>query len=276
MTMRKMSSKLGTTRIIRVPFGASTNWGDTAGASRAVRVGDTVHVSGTVTKGETAAEQTAGCLEIIGDAVRSAGGRGLRDVVLTRIIASDITNDLAEIGAAHKSAFEDAGAPPPANTTIGGIFPRPWIRVGVEATAVVQQAEPATQFSTQPVHNTIHRFFHILDGLEPTDGGTGLSTLFAAGGSLHIQKAGLVLSEPEDIDGWAAKMQATWAGQPTLHTEANIVLEQPEPGLAVNHSTWFAYVGGSLASYGTHADVLEATGDVWRFRRRVVRHLYSS
>ena len=117
---------------------------------------------------------------------------------------------------------------------------------------------------------------HILDGLEPTDGGTGLSTLFAAGGSLHIQKAGLVLSEPEEIDGWVAKMQGTWAGQPTLHTEANIVLEQPEPGLAVSHSTWFAYVGGSLASYGTHADVLEASGDVWRFRRRVVRHLYSS
>jgi len=275
--MRTRSFRRLCSSIIRVPFGTSTNWGDTAGASRAVRVGDTVHVSGTVTKGETAAEQTAGCLEIIGDAVRSAGGHGLRDVVLTRIIASDIANDLAEIGAAHKSAFEDAGAPPPANTTFGGSFPRPWIRVGVEATAVVQQAEPAAQSSSpQPVHNTIHRFFHILDGLEPTDGGTGLSTLFAAGGSLHIQKAGLVLSEPEEIDGWVAKMQGMWAGQPTLHTEANIVLEQPEPGLAVSHSTWFAYVGGSLASYGTHADVLEASGDVWRFRRRVVRHLYSS
>ena len=72
--MRTRSFRRLCSSIKRVPFGTSTNWGDTAGASRAVRVGDTVHVSGTVTKGETAAEQTAGCLEIIGDAVRSAGG----------------------------------------------------------------------------------------------------------------------------------------------------------------------------------------------------------
>ena len=73
--MRSRSIRRLCSSIARVPFGASTNWGDTAGASRAVRIGDTVHVSGTVTKGETAAEQTAGCLEIIGDAVRSAHGR---------------------------------------------------------------------------------------------------------------------------------------------------------------------------------------------------------
>ena len=38
----------------------------------------------------------------VADNFEAAGGRGLRDVVLTRIIASDIANDLAEIGAAHK------------------------------------------------------------------------------------------------------------------------------------------------------------------------------
>lgn len=127
--------------ITRVPMGASTNWGDSAGVSRAVRIGDTIHVSGTVTKGDSTGAQVSGCLAIIADAVRSAGGRGLQDVVLTRIIAADPAKDLAEIAAAHKAAFADAGAEWPANTTFGGSFPRPWIRVGVEATAVVQ-SEP--------------------------------------------------------------------------------------------------------------------------------------
>ena len=135
---RACSTKVLTTR---VPMGPSTNWGDSAGVSRAVRIGDTIHVSGTVTKGDTAGAQVRGCLSIVADAVRSAGGRGLQDVVLTRIIAADPANDLAEIAAAHKAAFADAGAEWPANTTFGGSFPRPWIRVGVEATAVVQ-SEP--------------------------------------------------------------------------------------------------------------------------------------
>ena len=125
----------------RVPMGPSTSWGDSAGVSRAVRIGDTIYISGTVTKGDSTGAQVSGCLAIIADAVRSAGGRGLADVVLTRIIAADPAKDLAEIATAHKAAFADAGAEWPANTTFGGSFPRPWIRVGVEATAVVQ-SEP--------------------------------------------------------------------------------------------------------------------------------------
>ena len=146
---RACSTKVLTTR---VPMGPSTNWGDSAGVSRAVRIGDTIHVSGTVTKGESAGAQVRGCLSIVADAVRSAGGRGLQDVVLTRIIAADPANDLAEIAAAHKAAFADAGAEWPANTTFGGSFPRPWIRVGVEATAVVQ-SEP-TQAPPPPPPQT--------------------------------------------------------------------------------------------------------------------------
>ena len=45
--------------------------------------------------------------------------------------------------AAHKAAFADAGAQWPANTTFGGTFPRAWIRVGIEATAVVQNEAAA-------------------------------------------------------------------------------------------------------------------------------------
>ena len=136
---RSCSTKVLTTR---VPMGPSTNWGDSAGVSRAVRIGDTIHISGTVTKGDSAGAQVSGCLAIIATAIRSAGGRGLQDVVLTRIIAADPANDLAEIAAAHKASFAHAGAEWPANTTFGGFFPRPWIRVGVEATAVVQSEPP--------------------------------------------------------------------------------------------------------------------------------------
>jgi enamine deaminase RidA (YjgF/YER057c/UK114 family) len=152
--LRRLAARSCSTKVLitRVPMGPSTNWGDSAGVSRAVRIADTIHISGTVTKGESTGAQLSGCLAIIADAVRSAGGRGLQDVVLTRIIAADPAKDLVEIAAAHKAAFADAGAEWPANTTFGGSFPRPWIRVGVEATAVVQ-SEP-TQAPPPPPPQT--------------------------------------------------------------------------------------------------------------------------
>lgn len=133
------------------------------------------------------------------------------------------------------------------------------------------------------VHNPIHRFFHILDGTEPE---AQLSDLFAdADATLHISKANAVLAGDE-IDAWCDRMRAGWHGAATLHTESNIVLEQVEPALVVSHSAWTALIDGKVTAYGTHADILEATtstlpssqGDPseWRFRRRVVRHLYSA
>ena len=133
------------------------------------------------------------------------------------------------------------------------------------------------------VHNPIHRFFHILDGTEPE---AQLSDLFAdADATLHISKANAVLAGAE-IDTWCDGMRAGWHGAATLHTESNIVLEQVEPALVVSHSAWTALIDGKVTAYGTHADILEATtstlpssqGDPseWRFRRRVVRHLYSA
>jgi hypothetical protein len=131
-------------------------------------------------------------------------------------------------------------------------------------------------FEAAAVHNTMHRFFHILDGLEPD---APLSALFAPGGTLAIEKAGVTLGAPEEIDAWCVRMRRGWDA-PTLHTEGNIVLDAPSAGLVVARSTWSALVGGTLASYGTHDDVLEAveggTGTEWRFRRRIVRHLYSA
>ena len=136
-------------------------------------------------------------------------------------------------------------------------------------------------FSTESatsIRNTIHRFFHVMDGLEPE---TRLSDLFLEDATLHVQKANLVLDAAE-VDGWVAKLQAGWVGNPTLHTEGNIVMQEPEPGLVVSHSTWTALVGGNLAAYGTHADILkqvlsnDGENHQWKFQRRVVRHLYSA
>ena len=135
----------------------------------------------------------------------------------------------------------------------------------------------APPLALHPIHNTIHKFFHILDGIELE---AAMSELFVADGTLHVQKAGLVL-DATDIDGWVARMRGVWDGKPTLHTEGNIVIQEPEPGLVVSHSTWSAFVGSSLSSYGTHADILKhvssSGGEAqWKFQRRVVRHLYSA
>ena len=121
------------------------------------------------------------------------------------------------------------------------------------------------------LHNPIHRFFHILDGLahEP------LSSLFVPEATLHIQKADAVLSG-DQIDAWCARMRSTWAGAATLHTEGNLVFSSgPGPGSVANLSSWQALINGEITAYGTHEDWLEERDGVWLFRKRVVRHLYA-
>jgi hypothetical protein len=94
------------------------------------------------------------------------------------------------------------------------------------------------------VHNTIHRFFHILDGMDTTH---TLHKLFLPGGTLSIEKAGVSLREPAEIDAWCARMRSGWDA-PTLHTEGNIVLNALEPGVVTSTSTWSALVGGTLSA----------------------------
>ena len=94
--------------VTRVGMGASP-WGELAGVSRAVRVGDHIHVSGTVAPGDSCAEQVRGCFDIISSAIKDAGGRGLEDVVITRMVAADPVRDLDELASAHKAAFAASG-----------------------------------------------------------------------------------------------------------------------------------------------------------------------
>lgn len=118
-----------------VSFGAAP-WGELTHSSRAVRVGDTIHVSGTVAQGETCADQVKGCFDIISQAIKDAGGRGLQDVVITRMIAADAVGDLDELARAHHEVFSAVDTRP-AQTTFGGTLVRDWIKVEIEATAVV-------------------------------------------------------------------------------------------------------------------------------------------
>lgn len=91
------------------------------GFSRAVRVGDTIAVSGTapIAPGGSTAypgdlyRQTRACIEIIKDAIEKAGG-SLKDVVRTRIMLTDISH-WQEAARAHGECF---GEIRPASTIV--------------------------------------------------------------------------------------------------------------------------------------------------------------
>jgi enamine deaminase RidA (YjgF/YER057c/UK114 family) len=92
---------------------SGTPWEDEVGYSRAVRVGDTIRVSGTTATDEDGAivapgqpyEQT---VQAIGNVERALAelDAGLDDVVRTRLFVTDI-DDWEAIGRAHGDAFQD-------------------------------------------------------------------------------------------------------------------------------------------------------------------------
>jgi enamine deaminase RidA (YjgF/YER057c/UK114 family) len=109
------------------------------GFSRAVRVGQDVHVSGTGPVGAEptdAATQTRHTLEIIRSALEQAGAR-LEDVVRTRMYLTHV-EDWEAIGRAHGEFF---GAIRPAATmvVVAALLNPSW-RVEIEADAVVHSA----------------------------------------------------------------------------------------------------------------------------------------
>merc|ERR1719482_1858953 len=109
-----------------------TPWEGRCGCSRAVRVGDTIHISGTCAQGETVTAQVNTIFGVIDGAIRKAGGRGLEDIVITRMIAADAQKDFGELGDATKAIFAPLKAMP-ANTLFGGTLLQPWMKVEIEA-----------------------------------------------------------------------------------------------------------------------------------------------
>jgi enamine deaminase RidA (YjgF/YER057c/UK114 family) len=113
-------------------------WERTIGYSRAVRVGDHVHVSGTAPVMPDGADpppdaygQARRCLEIILAALAEAGA-GAQDVVRTRIYLTR-AEDIEEVGRAHAEIFGDA-RPATTGVVVELLDPR-WL-VEIEAEAV--------------------------------------------------------------------------------------------------------------------------------------------
>jgi enamine deaminase RidA (YjgF/YER057c/UK114 family) len=105
------------------------------GFSRAVRIGNVVHVSGTGPVGAeelSAAEQTRVVLRIIEDALTQAGA-SFEHVVRTRMFLSR-AEDWEEVGRAHGEVF---GTIRPAATMVVAALLNPKWRVEIEAEAVL-------------------------------------------------------------------------------------------------------------------------------------------
>ncbi|HEX3436169.1 MAG TPA: RidA family protein [Pseudacidobacterium sp.] len=110
------------------------------GFSRAVRVGDAVHISGTGPVGADAADaaaQTRHILSIIQNALEKAGAK-LEDVVRTRMYLTH-AEDWESIGRVHGEFF--GSIRPAATMVVVAKLLNPSWRVEIEADAVISSVE---------------------------------------------------------------------------------------------------------------------------------------
>ncbi len=124
----------------RTNISSGAKWEDIVGYSRAVRIGNTVEVTGTVAvkDGEVvgpgdAYKQTKYSLQIIADVLTKAGAK-LSDVVRTRMFVTDISR-WEEYGKAHREVFGEI-KPATSMIEVSGLIDPEYL-VEIEATAII-------------------------------------------------------------------------------------------------------------------------------------------
>ena len=125
---------------MRQNISGSSPYESVIGFSRAVRVGDMLHVAGTGPVGAEAgdaAAQTRRALEIIQQALLD-GGATLNDVVRTRMFLTHV-EDWESVGHVHGEFFSKI-RPAATMVVVAGLLNPSW-RIEIEADAIVQSVQ---------------------------------------------------------------------------------------------------------------------------------------
>lgn len=132
---------------MRENYSTGVPWESIVGYSRAVRIGNFIEISGTVSVADNKVYgsgdpyvQTQRILTIIGEALPHFGA-SYSDVIRTRIYVTDIANHCEDVGRAHEETFRDI-RPATSMVEVSRLI-SPEYLVEIEATAVLTPHQTA-------------------------------------------------------------------------------------------------------------------------------------